>query len=61
MESYAAGETTPALIEETYGLRFDFSREEELSLPAASTPELRSAQPVPDEPAVPPTDPATGD
>jgi uncharacterized protein YlxW (UPF0749 family) len=53
-----------ALIEETYGLRFDFSREEELSLPAASTPELRSAQPVPDEPDetdVPPSDPATGD
>jgi uncharacterized protein YlxW (UPF0749 family) len=50
-----------ALIEETYGLRFDFSREDDLSLPAASTPELRWAQPVPDEPAVPPTDPATGD
>jgi uncharacterized protein YlxW (UPF0749 family) len=50
-----------ALIEETYGLRFDFSREEELSLPAAGTPELRSAQPVPDEPDVPPSDPATGD
>ncbi len=50
-----------ALIEETYGLRFDFSREEELALPAASTPELRAAQPVPDEPDVPPSDPATGD
>ncbi|RBY81416.1 DUF881 domain-containing protein [Blastococcus sp. TF02-09] len=53
-----------ALIEETYGLRFDFSREEELSLPAASTPELRAAQPVPDEPDqpdAPPSDPATGD
>jgi uncharacterized protein YlxW (UPF0749 family) len=50
-----------ALIEETYGLRFDFSREEELRLPAASTPELRAAQPVPDEPDVPPSDPATGD
>jgi uncharacterized protein YlxW (UPF0749 family) len=56
-----------ALIEETYGLRFDFSREEELSLPAASTPELRSAQPVPDETDqpdetdAPPSDPATGD
>ena len=44
-----------ALIEETYGLRFDFSREDELSLPAASTPELRSAQPVPDEPDDGPT------
>jgi uncharacterized protein YlxW (UPF0749 family) len=54
-----------ALIEETYGLRFDFSREEELSLPAASTPQLRFAQPVPDEPEpepdAPPSDPATGD
>jgi uncharacterized protein YlxW (UPF0749 family) len=50
-----------ALIEETYGLRFDFSREEVLRLPAASTPELRWAQPVPDEPDAPPTDPATGD
>ena len=50
-----------ALIEETYGLRFDFSREEELSLPAASTPELRAAQPMPDEPDAPPSDPATGD
>jgi uncharacterized protein YlxW (UPF0749 family) len=50
-----------ALIEETYGLRFDFSREEELSLPAASTPELRSARPVPDEPDVPPSTPSTGD
>ena len=53
-----------ALIEETYGLRFDFSREEELSLPAASTPQLRWAQPVPDEPDepdAPPSDPATGD
>ncbi len=50
-----------ALIEETYGLRFDFSRKDDLSLPAANTPELRAAQPVPDEPDVPPTDPATGD
>lgn len=53
-----------ALIEESFGLRFDFSREEELDLPAASTPELRSARPVTEEPAGtadPPTDPATGD
>jgi uncharacterized protein YlxW (UPF0749 family) len=48
-----------ALIEESFGLRFDFSREEELSLPAASTPELRSAEPATG--AAPPTDPATGD
>lgn len=51
-----------ALIEETYGLRFDFARKDDLSLPAASTPELRSARPVTDdEPTAPPTDPATGD
>lgn len=50
-----------ALIEESFGLRFDFSRKDELSLPAASTPELRAAQPVPAADDVPPTDPATGD
>ncbi len=50
-----------ALIEETYGLRFDFARKDDLRLPAAGTPELRSARPVPDQDDVPPTDPATGD
>lgn len=50
-----------ALVSESFGLRFDFSREDELSLPAASTPELRSAQPVPDEDPAPPSDPAPGD
>ena len=50
-----------AVIEESFGLRFDFSREDDLSVPAASTPELRAAQPVPDDGDVPPTDPATGD
>ncbi|SOC49363.1 Uncharacterized conserved protein YlxW, UPF0749 family [Blastococcus aggregatus] len=50
-----------ALIEETYGLRFDFARKDDLSLPAASTPELRAARPVTDVPTAPPTDPATGD
>lgn len=50
-----------ALVEESFGLRFDFSRRDDLDLPAASTPELRWARPVPDEPGVPPTDPATGD
>ena len=29
------------MISETFGLRFDFAREDELTLPAASTPELR--------------------
>jgi uncharacterized protein YlxW (UPF0749 family) len=34
-----------AVISETYGLRFDFSQEDELTLPAASIPELRVAKP----------------
>jgi uncharacterized protein YlxW (UPF0749 family) len=34
-----------ALISETWGLRFDFVAQDELSLPAASIPELRSALP----------------
>lgn len=53
-----------ALIEESFGLRFDFARRDDLDLPAAGTPELRSARPVTDEsdvPGIPPTDPATGD
>ncbi|MGY1810758.1 DUF881 domain-containing protein [Blastococcus sp. SYSU D00669] len=40
-----------AVISESYGLRFDFAKENELSLPAAAPPELRSAVPLPDEPA----------
>ncbi|TYP89179.1 DUF881 domain-containing protein [Blastococcus xanthinilyticus] len=37
-----------ALAEDSinFGLRFEFAKEEELSLPAASPPELRSAQPL---------------
>ena len=35
-----------------YDLRFDFARQDELTLPAASTPELRSAGPAGDEPDV---------
>jgi uncharacterized protein YlxW (UPF0749 family) len=35
-----------AAIAETFDLRFEFAREDELSLPAASTLELRSADPV---------------
>ncbi len=35
-----------ALISETFDLRFDFAQEDELTLPAASTLELRSARPV---------------
>ncbi len=39
-----------AVISEIYDLRFDFVREDELTLSAASTPELRSAAPEGDEP-----------
>jgi uncharacterized protein YlxW (UPF0749 family) len=38
-----------ALISETFDLRFDFAQEDELTLPAASTLELRSATPVDDD------------
>ena len=47
-----------AVISETFGLRFDFSRKDELTLPAANTPELRIAvpeAPVGDAPATDPT------
>ena len=37
---------TLAAITETFGLRFDFAEEDELTLAAASTLELRSARPV---------------
>jgi uncharacterized protein YlxW (UPF0749 family) len=38
---------------ESYGMRFDFAKEKELSLPAASLPELRSATAVPRGAATP--------
>ena len=48
-----------AVISETYGLRFEFAQEDELSLPAGSPPELRSAVPVSEvPPAAPPGDAA---
>ncbi|MGY1802232.1 DUF881 domain-containing protein [Blastococcus sp. SYSU D00922] len=34
-----------AVISQTFGLRFDYAEQEELSVPAASVPELRSAVP----------------
>jgi uncharacterized protein YlxW (UPF0749 family) len=36
-----------AMISESFGLRFEFAKENDLSLPAASLPELRSAAPLP--------------
>jgi uncharacterized protein YlxW (UPF0749 family) len=54
-----------AAVSKTFGLRFDYARKDELTLPAASTPELRNA--VPEAPAdgaptsdTPTTDPTPG-
>jgi uncharacterized protein YlxW (UPF0749 family) len=50
-----------AVISQTFGLRFEYAEEEELSVPPASIPELRSALPEGrDVPAVPPTDTTPG-
>ena len=48
------------MISKTFGLRFDFSRKDELTLPAASTPELRNAVPEAPAGAAPATDPTPG-
>jgi uncharacterized protein YlxW (UPF0749 family) len=47
-------------VSKTFGLRFDYARKDELTLPAASTPELRNA--VPEAPAgkTSTTDPTPG-
>ena len=49
-----------AVISDTYGLRFEFAQEDELSLPAGSPPELRSAVPVSELPPAPAPEPAPG-
>ena len=49
-----------AVISETFGLRFDYSRKDELTLPAASTPELRIAEPEAPAGGAPATDPTPG-
>jgi uncharacterized protein YlxW (UPF0749 family) len=49
-----------AVISESFGLRFEFSREDELTLPAASTPELRNAVPEARDPGAPVPDPTPG-
>ena len=49
-----------AVISETYGLRFEFAQEDELSLPAGSPPELRSAVPVSEVPPTPAPVPTPG-
>jgi uncharacterized protein YlxW (UPF0749 family) len=38
-----------AAVSETFGLRFDFAQEDELTLPAATTAELRTAEPAGDD------------
>ncbi|RZU31654.1 DUF881 domain-containing protein [Blastococcus saxobsidens] len=50
-----------ALAEDSlnFGLRFEFAKEDELSLPAAGSPELRSAEPL-DTRRVPGADPTPG-
>jgi uncharacterized protein YlxW (UPF0749 family) len=49
-----------AVISSSFGLRFDFARKDELTLPAASTPELRIAQPEAPAGGAPATDPTPG-
>jgi uncharacterized protein YlxW (UPF0749 family) len=51
---------TLALISQSYGLRFEFAKADQLSLPAATPSELRSAQPVPPASSSPGTDPTPG-
>jgi uncharacterized protein YlxW (UPF0749 family) len=49
-----------AAISQAFGLRFDFAEEEELDLPAATVPELRSALPEGSGTTTPTPDPAPG-
>ena len=49
-----------AVISESFGLRFEFAREDELSLPAAGIPELRSAGPEGRDQPAPEPDPTPG-
>jgi uncharacterized protein YlxW (UPF0749 family) len=49
-----------AVISESFGLRFEFAKENELSLPAASTPELHSARPLTPDRAASTPDPSPG-
>ena len=49
-----------AVISESFGLRFEFARKDELTLPAWNPPELRNAEPA-DRPRVAPVpDPSPG-
>jgi hypothetical protein len=46
-----------AVISKSFGLRFDFAQEDQLTLPAASVPELRAAAA---QAPVPPAAPSSG-
>ncbi|SOD97343.1 DUF881 domain-containing protein [Blastococcus haudaquaticus] len=49
-----------AVISQTFGLRFDYAEEDELTVPAASIPELRSSVPEGSDPPAPTPDPVPG-
>jgi uncharacterized protein YlxW (UPF0749 family) len=49
-----------AVISQTFGLQFDYAKEDDLSLPAASIPELRSAVPEGQDDPAGTTDPTPG-
>ncbi|MGY1640787.1 DUF881 domain-containing protein [Geodermatophilus sp. SYSU D00703] len=49
-----------AQISQSFGLRFEFAQEDELSVPAGSSAELRSATPVTEETDAPAPDPTPG-
>jgi uncharacterized protein YlxW (UPF0749 family) len=49
-----------AAVSKTFGLRFDYTRKDELTLPAASIPELRNALPEPPAGGTSTTDPTPG-
>ena len=49
-----------AVISESFGLRFEFAREDELTLPPANTPELRVAVPEGKDAPAPVPDPTPG-
>jgi uncharacterized protein YlxW (UPF0749 family) len=49
-----------AAVSKTFGLRFDYTRKDELTLPAASTPELHIAVPEGSTEDAPATDPTPG-
>jgi uncharacterized protein YlxW (UPF0749 family) len=49
-----------AQVSQSFGLRFEFAQEDELFVPAGSSPELRTATPVTEETDAPAPDPTPG-